>query len=253
MIDIHCHILPGIDDGAKSLEESVDMARHALQDGITGIIATPHHVNGKYMNPASGVRDAVALLNGTLQAQDIPLQVYPGQEIRIFSQLSVDRADWMTLNDTPYVLIEFPFGEIPRYAEETFHELRVLGLIPIIAHPERYQEMMNHPERLQRFISAGALAQVTSHSVTGALGKKIQSAALQMCKQNLIHFVSSDAHDVVRRPFGLREAYHVLDKQLGASLVSYYKRNAEAVWRNESIETTNFVYKNNKWYNFWKF
>lgn len=252
MIDLHCHIIPCVDDGAQSMEEAVEMAKCAVREGITGIIATPHHANGRYMNPADQVRKAAAMLNDALKEREIPLRIYPGQEIRIFRQLIADRSEWMTLNDSPYVLIEFPFDEIPRYAEETFHELRVMGLVPIIAHPERYQEMVKRPESLLRFVEAGALAQVTSQSVTGALGKKIQAAALQMCRQNLIHFIASDAHDRSRRPFALKEAYAVLEQKLGLKYVYYFQRNAEAVLNSASIDPLepNFIGK--KWYKFWR-
>lgn len=122
MIDIHCHILPAMDDGASDSADSIEMARAAVYQGIRTIIATPHHKNGVYENDQAAVREAADQLNKRLIKEDIPLTVLPGQEIRIYGDLERDIAEQqlLTLNDTKYILIEFPFDQVPRYAEQLF-------------------------------------------------------------------------------------------------------------------------------------
>jgi len=253
MIDIHSHILPCVDDGSQSLEESLAMARAAVDDGIRQIIATPHHANGRYDNPAEGVVKSVGSLNEELRREGIELEVLAGQEIRVYGNL-VD--DWLgqlllPLHRSSYLLIELPTGDVPKHMPDLIHELQVMQLIPIIAHPERNQVLLNNPKRLQELVELGALGQVTSHSLNGAFGKKIQEVSLHMCKSNLIHFVASDAHNLTSRSFGLTSAYHVIEEKVGKETASYFKRNAQAVVEGSRIEARQLVKAPKKRFFFW--
>ncbi|WP_058301349.1 tyrosine-protein phosphatase [Gorillibacterium timonense] len=237
MIDIHAHVLPFLDDGAADLHESLEMARMAVLEGIQAVIATPHHANGQFDNAASDVRKAVASLQDELEAHRIPLRLYPGQEIRGYSELLQDweRGALLTLADTSYLLLEFPSGQVPTKALEWIHELSISGITAIIAHPERNKELAGSPDTLAGLIEAGALAQVTSHSLTGAFGRSIQKNALHMCRSRLIHFVASDAHNVKQRPFALQEAFSLLKKEAGKEVADICRENAELLLSKESI------------------
>ncbi|NOU95100.1 tyrosine protein phosphatase [Paenibacillus sp. LMG 31456] len=253
MIDIHSHLLPGIDDGASDMDETVRMAKMAVEEGIHTVICTPHHANGQFMNPGDGVIRLVNEVQIVLNEHDIPLTIYPGQEIRTNLEFmdSFSAKDIIPLYASNYILVEFPAREIPKYTEELFHELRVLGMTPIIAHPERNSEIASDPSKLVRLIQLGALAQVTSHSINGMFGPKIQKLSINMCKQQLVHFVSSDAHNSTRRAFGLRAAYSSINSQIGKQQVAYYQMNAEKLVRNEIVEAAVPAWKQpKKWWFF---
>lgn len=249
MIDIHSHILPSLDDGARDLDDSLRLAQLAVEEGITAIIATPHHENGNYLNPASAVHDAAQALQSALQERNIPLDLHIGQEIRVFGNLlsDYDEGLLLTLAGSAYLLLEFPSGDIPRDIANLLYELKLLGITPIIAHPERNRILMNDFNQLIGLIEAGALCQMTSHSLNGFFGRTVQKASMDMCKMNLIHFVSSDAHHPVNRAFGLRQAYQVVASELGESVRDYYMRNASAVLMSETIEPRPPVMKRNIW------
>lgn len=254
MIDIHCHILPGIDDGSPNLEESLEMAKAAVAEGIHTIIATPHHENGRFTNEAAKVKRAVTAFNEVLEQQHIPLRVLPGQEIRIYRNFIDDyhSGQLVSLNDSPYILVEFPAAEIPKGIFELFHEMSILGKIPVIAHPERNQELVRHPERLVELIELGALSQVTSHSLNGLFGRKIQEAAFQFCKWNLVHFVASDAHNMRQRSFSMKRAFDALDSEIGVEYSKYYHSNSEALVQLSPINPKSVTYKKRKRLLFWK-
>jgi protein-tyrosine phosphatase len=237
MIDMHCHILPKLDDGADSLADSIAMARTAVQDGITEVIATPHHANGRYHNEAFAVIRAVEELNLQLHEQQIPLKVWPGQEIRVYQNLinDLERGIIISLNQSRYTLIEFPSDKIPSQIEEYIHELNVIGKVAIIAHPERNQEIIRNPDLLFQLIRLGALSQITAGAVSGGFGTKIQSLAFKLCEANLVHFIASDAHNTTNRPFGLAVAYQMLSDRFGKEHVEHYQMNARAVVNNHPI------------------
>jgi len=200
--DIHCHILPGIDDGAKDLEQSLAMARIAVADGIRTIIATPHHFNGVYRNPAAAVRDATDRLQQTLDAEGIELELLPGSEHHLVPELvgALAAGTALTLGDFGRaVLVELPVHTVPLGSEELLEQILAQGLVPIIAHPERNSELARHPERLADWVAMGCLAQVTGQSCTGQFGPLVQAVARQMLTRGLIHFLASDAHRDRRR------------------------------------------------------
>ncbi|GBF73581.1 hypothetical protein PA598K_01883 [Paenibacillus sp. 598K] len=237
MIDIHTHILPGIDDGAADWEASLALARAAAAEGITTIVATPHHASSSWRNPASVVRPLVDELQTRLDAERIPLRILPGQEIRVHGDLldAWERGELLTLGDSSYILVEMPFTEIPAGMADLLHELRVMGLRPIIPHPERSAPIMKQPQRLAELVEAGAYSQVTAASLLGGFGKRCQESAWTLCRQGLVHLVSSDAHHAERRGFRMREAYDEIEGVLGSSWKQYMLRNAEAVTADQAF------------------
>ena len=245
MIDIHSHILPYMDDGAADWDAALLMARDAYREGITTVIATPHHANGQYLNPAPTIRETVELMNERLRQEGNPLLVLPGQEIRIFGDLlnDLERGELLSLADSRYILLEMPSSRVPRNMEEICHELVIQGLVPIIAHPERNAEIASDPSKLERLIELGVLGQVTAQSVAGVFGSKLQKLSLDLCRRNTIHVVASDAHDSTRRTFGLSGAYAVLEKELGSAFCELLRSNALHIATNEEVNHVNGVRK----------
>lgn len=230
MIDIHCHILPGIDDGPKSPEESLEMARGAVKEGITAIIATPHHKNGEYENNREKILQKTAELKELLKKEKLPLEVLPGQETRIFGEFveAYENGELLTLNDSnKYIFVELPFRHVPRYTEQLLFEIELKGLVPIIVHPERNQGFMERPELLYQLVKRGALTQVTAASVAGYFGGKTKKFTEQLIDANLAHFVSSDAHNVTNRAYKMNEAYELIRHKFGNDTVYTFKENAE--------------------------
>lgn len=237
MIDIHSHILSGLDDGAESMADSISMARAAVNDGTSEVIATPHHRNGRYDNEAFTVNRAVEELNLQLQEQQISLKIWPGLEIRVYKNIIQDlqQGTTLSLHQSRYTLIEFPSNRIPQQIEEYIHELNIIGKIAIIAHPERNQEIMRNPTRLFQLINLGAMSQITAGSLNGSFGSKIQSLVYRLCADNLVHFIASDAHNLTNRPFGLAAAYQIIERKLGTEYVQYYQDNARKIIHNLPI------------------
>ncbi|MEK3885259.1 CpsB/CapC family capsule biosynthesis tyrosine phosphatase [Paenibacillus sp. PL2-23] len=237
MIDIHTHILPGIDDGSAHDDEALALARAAAADGIRTLMATPHHANGRYLNPASDVRRLVEEMNRKLELAGIEVAVAAGQEIRVHDDLldAWRREELLTLAGSRYILLEMPSSSIPQGMEELMHELAVLGLVPVIAHPERNAEVVQHPERLAELVELGAIGQVTTHSLLGGFGKRIEQSAWKLLRQGSIHIVSSDAHHPDRRGFRLSEAYASIEQSMGAEWSGYLKGNAEAILANRAL------------------
>lgn len=237
MIDIHSHILPGIDDGAQTIDDAINMAKLAVEEGITKIIATPHHNNGKYTNKKVDIEERVSKLNHILQKDNIPLEVLPGQETRIYGELieDIDKGDILPLNHTNYLFIELPSGHIPRYTEQLLFDIQLKGLTPIIVHPERNAGVMENPNKLLNLVKKGALTQVTAGSITGYFGKKIKNLSMQLIESNLTHFISSDAHNITSRSFHIRESISEVNKEFGAQAVYYFQENAEFLVSGQMI------------------
>lgn len=253
MIDIHTHILPGIDDGAMDEQEAVLMARAAVEEGIAVILATPHHASGRYDNPGQEIKKRVQALNLVLNGQEIPLKILPGQEVRIHQGLleDLEQGNTIALADSNYLLLELPSGYVPPYTEEIIHELRVLGITPIIAHPERNAELAASPSALMRLLERGALTQLTSHSVDGRFGRKLQKLCLQWCRQGMVHLISSDAHDISDRPFGLNQAYSLISSQVSDKAAAELKENAERLISRLEIRALQPVLLGRKWWKLW--
>ncbi|MBO1511900.1 tyrosine-protein phosphatase [Metabacillus bambusae] len=237
MIDIHSHILPGVDDGAQTVEDSINMARLAVEEGITKIIATPHHQNGKYINRKQDILERVSELNRLLQNENIPLEVLPGQETRIYGELleDLEKGDILPLNQSNYLFIELPSGHVPRYTEKLIFDIQLHGITPIIVHPERNAEVIENPEKLLNLVRKGSLTQVTAGSITGHFGKKIQKFSLQLIEANLTHFISSDAHNITSRSFKIRDSISEIEKEFGNQAVYYFKENAEQLIHGQIV------------------
>ncbi|EOT49317.1 protein-tyrosine phosphatase [Enterococcus sp. AZ150] len=238
MIDLHCHILPGIDDGAENLDASIAMAEKAIDQGITHVLCTPHHNNGKYTNPKISIIEQVANLQAELDKRNLPLTLFEGQEVRItgtlIDEIKNDRILFTDIEDR-YILIEFPTLDIPAYTEQLFFELRGMRKVPIIVHPERNAKFRENPNLLIPFLDMGCLAQLTAPSYIGVFGKSIQRTAKIMVEHNLVQMVASDAHGVHKRNFYLKEAYKKIQKDFGKEVVTEMQQVAKDIVNGDSI------------------
>lgn len=207
MIDIHSHILPEVDDGSHSLEESIQMCRASADDGVTVMVATPHAHDGVHTtHDPEFLRQKVAELNEQLGGA---LRVVIGCELRfthdIVRQVCQTKSA-PTIAGGPYVLVEFPHTVVPPGSERPLFELMSNEITPIIAHPERNQMLIAEPERFFPIIEMGALGQMDTGSITGQFGKRVQQAVRVMLEHGLIHFIASDCHNTRNRLPGMSEA-----------------------------------------------
>jgi protein-tyrosine phosphatase len=249
LIDIHCHILPYADDGAETEEHSFEMARLAQEEGIHTIVATPHY-NRIYQNYRGEIIEKVHQLNKSLKEKDIPLTVYPGQELRITGGIleDIDQGHILTLNDNgKYLFIEFPSREVPRYTRELLYKIQLRGIIPIIVHPERNAELIEKPDLLYELVSGGILTQVTAASLAGSFGKKVQKFSLNLIEHALTHFIASDAHNISNRAFNFHQAYHVMELKFGAEKCDQFKKNSELVLTGKEIISDEPTKVRKKW------
>ncbi len=208
MIDLHSHILRGIDDGARTLEDSLEIARAAVSDGITVIAGTPH-VRDDWPTDAGVMEHRVAELRAELQLAGIPLDVRAGGEIAIewLARLSVEELRRFGLGGNPrYLLVETPYYGWPLGLEDALFSLRASGIRPVLAHPERNAEVQAQPERLVSLVQSGALVQVTAASVDGRIGRRAQECGLKLVARGLAHLLASDAHHASVRAVGMAEA-----------------------------------------------
>ncbi|MFB4163873.1 tyrosine-protein phosphatase [Alteribacillus sp. JSM 102045] len=237
MIDLHCHILPGIDDGPKTIEESMELARAAEADGIHTLIATPHHRNGAYDNPGDTIPHLVDYVNRVIKNSQIDVTVLPGQENRITGELleELQQGTAIPLNHSRYVFVEFSSVQVPQYTSRLFFDMQVEGYVPIIVHPERNQTFLEHPNKLYELIKGGALTQVTAHCFTKKAPKKARQFAELLLDHQMLHLVATDAHDVKNRPFDLSKAYRFMESKQGEEEIFYLMDNAQRIAENEDI------------------
>lgn len=231
LVDIHNHILPGLDDGPKSIEEAVLLATNAVANGITHIIATPHHHNGKYINSPSIVKEAVNNLNKELSKKDIPVEIFSGQEVYFYNSILEDlEKDLLTLaNSGKYLLIELPRNHFPVSTFETLYKIQLRGYTPIIVHPERNTVLRKDKQKLYDLVNKGSLVQITASTLIGVQGRNLKKYTIDLIKHNLVHFISSDAHHHVKRPFLLNDAYQYVRKKFSENQVTYFNENAKHV------------------------
>lgn len=218
MIDLHTHILPGVDDGVKTMDDAVAFARVAAGDGVHTVVATPHHRDGFYLNPRAEVLTGVAALNARLRAENIPIAVLPGAEVHISADLvsRVKSGDAPTLADNGRtVLFELSMSQYPHDLETMVFQMRLAGLQVLFAHPERIRYFQDDISRYAAVIRLGAFGQITTGSVTGLFGEDVQEFSRELARKRLVHVVASDAHNTRGRPPVLSSAMPALASWMG--------------------------------------
>ncbi len=217
-VDIHCHILPGIDDGPQTIEESLDLAREAVDNGVTDIIATPHYKPFLFEFSSEDCARARTQLQAGLQEAGIPISIHLGAEILLDRDVlprNLLSGEAPTLADSKYVLLEFPFVALPLYAHDLVFEIICAGFKPILAHPERNATIQGHPEKLEPFRESGCLTQINSTSLTGRLGRSSRKTAVELLKRGSVDIIASDAHLADDRGPNLKEAVAIAAKHVG--------------------------------------
>jgi protein-tyrosine phosphatase len=201
LIDLHCHVLPGIDDGPATVEESLDLARVASRAGLTTVVATPH-VSWRYVNGPEEIRQGVDAVRSAIRTARIGLDVRCGAEIAItrLGDLSGDELCALCLGDGPWLLIESPLSRMTIDLESVLDAVHRRGHWIVLAHPERSPLFLRDPRRLGALVSKGMLCSITASSLVGAFGRDVQGFALALAREGLVHNVTSDAHDAVYRP-----------------------------------------------------
>lgn len=214
MVDIHCHILFGLDDGAGTIEDSLAMAEDAIADGITHVVGTPHSsTEHKFdFGKVRAVRDELAAKLGDRLALATGCDFHLNPEN---VQAAKKDAARYCINQKDYLLVEFNEFSIPPSMNQTLHELHLQGLRPIVTHPERNAILRTQADRLRDWVQQGSFVQVTAGSLGGVFGPLAKDMAWAWMAQGLVHFVSSDAHNTTRRPLKLRFAYEAVSKRFG--------------------------------------
>lgn len=238
LVDLHCHILPGVDDGAKDLPMALGMARDAVAQGISHILLTPHHMDGKYTNHKVDVLRKTTAFQEALDAAKIPLTVFPGQEVHLTGELltALDDDDILFMDEGgKYLLLELPHSGIPEYTEDMIFELQARGITPVIAHPERNHGFQKEPDRLYDFIQSGCLTQLTSSSYLGVFGKNVETLTERIITSNEGFIFSSDAHNFKGRRFLMAEAFNKLSKERNEKTAKLLNENAKAIISGDSV------------------
>lgn len=255
MVDLHCHLLPGIDDGSKSLEISLRLAREAAENGVTHALLTPHHMNGRYVNHKKDVIQKTNEFQKQINAHNIPLTVFPGQEVRINGQLleALDEDD-ILFADTAgkYMMLEFPDDDVPHYTNRMIFDLQQRGIIPVIVHPERNTRIMAEPDLIYQLLEKGCLSQITASSYVGTFGKKVENFSRQLIEAGQGYVFASDAHDLPERKYEMRQAFKKLQYNFDQNLVDKYQQNARLIINGEDVPI-NEIRKLKKRKKFWLF
>lgn len=237
MIDIHCHILPAVDDGPSSLDEAVMMARLAAASGVRRIVATPHQLA---WDPTAirNILAGVQRLQRELHLAGIGLSLTTGCELRLGPELLLESGNERlhTLNRSRYLLVELPAAEFPPYTEALIFELQVRGLVPVVAHPERNAAIQEDPDRYVRLVERGVMGQLTASSLSAAAERRTRQTAERLLRRGLVHVLASDAHDADQRApdlaQGLAAVARIVGRQQAEAMVY---RIPEAIWSDRDL------------------
>lgn len=261
MIDIHCHILPATDDGAVSVEESVEMCRMAADDGIEVIVATPHMFDGVHTTP--DCEDIRARIEEVTRACKGRIKILPGGEVRYSHEIFQEAGDAesrIRLNGTSYMLLEFAFEMVPANIELTIYQMLQAGITPVIAHPERNKRIQRHPEIIADLVERGAFAQVDAGSLTKSFGPDSHALAVRILEAGLAHFIATDAHHHNKRRPMLKPALAVASGIVGAEYATaLVDANPRALIEDKAIPyqpdpdlDALLGRRKKKWYAFWR-
>jgi len=205
MIDLHCHLLPGIDDGPETLDQAIALARHAVKSGITYAVVTPHVHVGRYKNDRPSIRGELVAFQAQLDRRNIPLRLGFGGEVRIGPEIM----ELVAENRIPFlgekegykiILLEFPHGHVPVGSDKFATWLLKNKIRPLIAHPERNRQIMDDVNRLTPFVTMGCMLQVTAGSVAGLFGEHARRRAVDLLERGWVTILASDAHNLEHRP-----------------------------------------------------
>lgn len=247
MVDLHSHVIYGIDDGAKSREMAINMLKLAELGGTSKLICTPHYFRGRYEKNLLEVKNELENLKKIAIDNNIALELYCGQEVYLTNYLLEDLEEGKigTINNSKYMLIEMNMNEIPKRAIDIIYELKLKGIVPIIAHPERYVPFMDNPELINDFIEEGCLFQLNGGSINGKFGSLAKKTTKLFLENNLYSFLGSDGHFDKQRNTDLSEAMDSI-RTVDKELLNFYRENGEKVILNKHIDFEGNLIKKKK-------
>lgn len=247
MFDIHSHIIHGIDDGAKTLEESLSMISIAQSEGFKYIAATPHYARGYYENSYDNIKENVKELNIILKEKGIDIKVLPGQEVYIDDHTVRDYKAGLLgcIGDTSYMLVEFSMDTLPKNALDTLYELRVRGANPIIAHPERYKYFIEKPSLINKFLEEEYLFQINTGSLRGIFGKKVRDTAVTFIKHGIVSFIGSDCHSLNKRCPGIMSGINLIN-EISPNIIEDIEKNCGYLLQDKPMEVNYSLIKEKK-------
>lgn len=251
IVDIHSHILPGIDDGAENMEMTLEMLRNAEKNGTKEIVATPHYLLEYGDASISEVKALTHEVISVANKEGINIKIYCGQEV-YYNESIVEnyiQGKIGTINDSRYMLIELPMHGFDNNTIDILYELQVRDIVPIIAHPERYKPFREEPSLINKYIEAGYLFQINSGSIEGRFGETIKKTAQLFLENNIYNFIGSDAHNVENRNSGIQKSLELLDKSSKNNAVTniqIFEESSEKLINDYEIEFIGKKIKNKK-------
>lgn len=249
MIDIHCHILPKVDDGSKSMKESIEMAKIAQDEGIKTIVATPHYHPSFNIKKGKELEIELENLKKELEKENIDIEILLGNELYYtreeFFEI-LDKKEFYTINKSRYLLVEFNDLEFNENIKNIIYEIKLRGYIPILAHVERYSYVRENPKCIKEFIDEGAIIQINASSITDTTRKNTNRTCKKLLEMNLVHVISTDAHGVLKRDPRARKAYTIVkNKYTKRRANELFRYNPTSIILNEDIQ----IRENNKKFN----
>lgn len=239
MIDIHTHIIYDVDDGSDTLDESVAIIKEAINNGVTDIIFTPHYIDSAEYNKEKVYENYNALKN-EVKKQDLQMKLYMGNEIAVYGNIYqiLESNEITPLANSKYILIEFPMSTDVNYVLDTIYEIKVKGLIPVIAHPERCECFRKNIDRIREAVEEGALIQCNTGSIMGTYGNTAKKIVKKLLKENLVHFLATDTHSIKNTRYSdLHKVEAIVEKQVGLyEKNKLFKYNARNILLNQEIK-----------------
>lgn len=237
MVDLHCHILPGLDDGARDIGETIEMLKMEAADGINRIAATPHFHSDRISLPEFLDRrsEAMDFVGRKLASMNMNVQLIPAAEVRLSPDIiNLSGKRELCYRDTNYMLLELPMEFYAEWIPDVLYTLKLDGIIPVIAHVERYPYIVRKPQLLYKLLCSGAVAQFNAADVL-TFGST-RNTILRFIRCGMCHVISSDAHSVKRRPPEIGRAMEILRKKCGSDFLQYLNQNSESIIANEEID-----------------
>lgn len=239
-VDIHNHILYGIDDGPDNIKTSLEMLKIAKEEGIGKIIATPHFIYRAINNTSKNIKSKFTEFEKIIAEQGVNIEMYPGSEVFISPETSSQVMDGTVcrLNDSKYILLELPMLSIPNYVKDVLFQLQLQGYKPIIAHPERNKVFQEYPNELYKLVERGILTQVNSSSINKLYGRSLEKVAMEFIESKLVHLIATDAHTCRGRSPRMIHAYERVRKTCGNIIANnLFENNGTAIIENRDFQT----------------